>query len=57
MQSQMLFAVDPIPTSWYVMVMNARPASDAREKLLAAMQSFRPPELGKWIEKMAAETR
>ncbi|MCB1002608.1 MAG: TIGR00730 family Rossman fold protein [Acidimicrobiales bacterium] len=28
-----------------------------REKLLAAMQSFRPPELGKWIEKMAAETR
>ena len=36
MQSQMLFAVDPIPTSWYVMVMNARPASDAREKLLAA---------------------
>ncbi|MEZ5384694.1 MAG: TIGR00730 family Rossman fold protein [Prosthecobacter sp.] len=28
-----------------------------RGKLLAAMQSFRPPELGKWIEKMAAEAR
>lgn len=30
--------------------------SDA-EKLLAAMESFRPPDLGKWIEKMAAEAR
>ena len=36
MWSQMLFVIDEIPTSWYVMVMNARPASDAREKLLAA---------------------
>jgi uncharacterized protein (TIGR00730 family) len=25
--------------------------------LLAAMESFRPPDLGKWIEKMAAEAR
>lgn len=30
--------------------------SDA-EKLLAAMESFRPPDLGKWIEKLAAEAR
>ncbi len=26
-------------------------------KLLTAMESFRPPDLGKWIEKMAAEAR
>jgi len=26
-------------------------------QLLAAMESFRPPDLGKWIEKMAAEAR
>lgn len=26
-------------------------------RLLAAMQSFRPPDLGKWIEKLAAEAR
>ncbi|HBJ87203.1 MAG TPA: TIGR00730 family Rossman fold protein [Verrucomicrobiales bacterium] len=26
-------------------------------KLLTAMESFRPPDLGKWIEKMAAEVR
>jgi uncharacterized protein (TIGR00730 family) len=26
-------------------------------QLLAAMESFRPPNLGKWIEKMAAEAR
>lgn len=26
-------------------------------RLLAAMESFRPPDLGKWIEKMAAEAR
>lgn len=28
-----------------------------QEKLLAAMESFRPPDLGKWIEKLAAEAR
>jgi uncharacterized protein (TIGR00730 family) len=27
------------------------------EKLLAVMEAFRPPDLGKWIEKMAAEAR
>ena len=27
------------------------------EPLLKRMQAFRPPELGKWIEKMAAEAR
>lgn len=27
------------------------------EKLLAAMEAFRPPDVGKWIEKMAAEAR
>ncbi len=26
-------------------------------RLLAAMETFRPPDLGKWIEKMAAEAR
>jgi len=26
-------------------------------KLLAAMETFRPPDLGKWIEKLAAEAR
>ena len=26
-------------------------------KLLTAMESFRPPDLGKWIEKLAAEAR
>ena len=26
-------------------------------QLLAAMETFRPPDLGKWIEKMAAEAR
>jgi uncharacterized protein (TIGR00730 family) len=26
-------------------------------QLLAAMENFRPPDLGKWIEKMAAEAR
>lgn len=30
--------------------------SDA-EKLLARMRTFRPPDLGKWIEKLAAEAR
>lgn len=30
--------------------------SDA-EKLLARMRSFRPPDLGKWIEKLAASAR
>lgn len=29
----------------------------AAEQLLERMQAFRPPELGKWIEKMAAEAR
>jgi uncharacterized protein (TIGR00730 family) len=29
----------------------------AAERLLERMQAFRPPELGKWIEKMAAEAR
>lgn len=28
-----------------------------QEKLLAAMEGFRPPDLGKWIEKLAAEAR
>lgn len=28
-----------------------------QEKLLVAMESFRPPDLGKWIEKLAAEAR
>jgi hypothetical protein len=27
------------------------------EKLLSRMRSFRPPDLGKWIEKLAAEAR
>jgi len=27
------------------------------ERLLTAMESFRPPDLGKWIEKLAAEAR
>jgi uncharacterized protein (TIGR00730 family) len=27
------------------------------ETLLARMRSFRPPNLGKWIEKLAAESR
>lgn len=31
--------------------------ADDQEKLLAAMESFRPPDLGKWIEKLAAEAR
>ncbi|HRH94615.1 MAG TPA: TIGR00730 family Rossman fold protein [Prosthecobacter sp.] len=29
----------------------------APTKLLASMDSFRPPDLGKWIEKLAAEAR
>lgn len=27
------------------------------EKLLASMEAFRPPDLGKWIEKLASEAR
>jgi uncharacterized protein (TIGR00730 family) len=30
---------------------------NAPTQLLAAMESFHPPDLGKWIEKMAAEAR
>lgn len=30
---------------------------DAAPALLARMESFRPPDLGKWIEKLAAEAR
>lgn len=30
---------------------------DDPTKLLAAMEAFRPPDLGKWIEKLAAESR
>lgn len=30
---------------------------DDSTRLLAALESFRPPDLGKWIEKLAAESR